>query len=178
MPYTADALRRVIDHIDEVQETLGRTILLENPSTYVAFAESTYAEGEFIAAVARATGCGLLLDVNNLYVSSVNHGTSPVGYLNSYPLSAVREIHLAGHLRDADDDGSPLLIDTHDRAVDAPVWQLFSEVLRRIGPTPALIEWDTRVPPFSNLAAQANLADALIAAAEGEPYNAHLSRAG
>ncbi|MGA2128212.1 MAG: DUF692 domain-containing protein, partial [Xanthobacteraceae bacterium] len=118
LPYTAHTLARVADHIDEVQARLGRQMLLENPSTYLAFAESTFSEIDFIAEIVRRTGCGLLLDVNNVHVSSTNQQWDPVRYLDDYPLAAVQEIHLAGHAGEHDDEGRPLLIDTHDRPVD------------------------------------------------------------
>ena len=118
VPYTAETLARVCEHIDEVHETLGCRMLLENPSTYVAFAESTYSEIDFIAEVVRRTGCGLLLDVNNVHVASVNQEWDPVRYIDQYPLAHVQEIHLAGYTRETDDWGGPLLIDIHDRPVD------------------------------------------------------------
>ncbi|HEX2136205.1 MAG TPA: DUF692 domain-containing protein [Microvirga sp.] len=165
VPYTAETLARVTEHIDIVQETLGRQILLENPSTYLAFAESSYSEIDFIAEIARRTGCGLLLDVNNVHVASANQGWDAVRYVDEYPLAHVQEIHLAGHAREADDKGRPLLIDTHDRAVDDVVWALFEHVVGRIGATPTLIEWDAKVPDWRELAAEAQRADAIIVAA-------------
>lgn len=166
LPYTGASLRRVVDHIDEVQEALGRTILLENPSTYLAFAESTYSEAEFISTIAHRTGCQLLLDVNNIYVSSVNQGIAPDAYLNALCLSSVREIHLAGHLSDPGGAEPALLIDTHDRCVAAPVWALCEDVLRKTGPVPVLIEWDNNIPAFSVLKSEADGADRLIAMTE------------
>ena len=118
VPYTEETLTRVAEHIDEVQETVGRQMLLENPSTYLAFAESTYSEIDFIAEIAKRTGCGLLLDVNNVHVSSTNQEWDPVAYIEAYPLAHVREIHLGGHAPEEDEAGRPLLIDTHDREVD------------------------------------------------------------
>lgn len=165
VPYTAQSLVRVADHIDQVQEVLGRQMLLENPSTYLAFEESTYSETDFIAAVAQRTGCGLLLDVNNVYVASINQQWDPLAYLDEYPLAAVREIHLAGHASEADEEGRPLLIDTHDRHVADIVWDLFARAIRRIGPIPALIEWDSNIPDWPTLAAEARRADIVIQAA-------------
>ncbi len=162
VPYTAPALRRVAEHIDEVQETLGRRMLLENPSTYLAFAESTYAETDFIAEIVRRTGCGLLLDVNNVLVASVNQQRNPFAYIDAYPLAEVRQIHLAGHARDADERGRPLLIDTHDRPVADVVWDLFAHAVGRTGPVPTLIEWDADVPDWPTLKAQADRADAIM----------------
>ena len=168
LPYTAEALARVSAHIDEVQETLGRPMLLENPSSYVAFAESAYAETEFIAEVARRTGCGLLLDVNNVFVASTNHGWDPVAYIDAFPLDRVREIHLAGHARRADDRGLPLLIDAHDRPVDDVVWGLYEHAVARTDRAPTLIEWDAEVPPWPVLAAEAARAEAIMARAAGK----------
>ncbi len=165
LPYTAATLAGVVRHIDQVQEALGRRMLLENPSTYVAFAESTYAETDFIAEVARRSGCGLLLDVNNVQVATTNQALDPLVYLDDFPLRHVEEIHLAGHKRDADEDGQALLIDTHDRPVDEPVWQLFERVVRRAGPMPTLIEWDADLPDWTELAAEAERAETVMAAA-------------
>ena len=124
IPYTGEVLNRVAEHIEQVQETLGRQMLLENPSTYVAFEQSDMSELEFIKSVATRTGCGLLLDINNVFVSATNHDFSPETYLDRFPLSMVREIHLAGHASDFDDFGAPLLIDAHDRPVADEVWAL------------------------------------------------------
>ncbi|WP_322012224.1 DUF692 domain-containing protein [Paraburkholderia sp. J12] len=165
LPYTARSLVRVADHIDQVQQTLGRQMLLENPSTYVAFEESTYAETDFIAAVVQRTGCGLLLDVNNVYVASINQEWDPFAYLEAYPLASVQQIHLAGHATQADEHGRPLLIDTHDRPVADIVWQLYERAIHRIGPTPTLIEWDTDLPDWPTLAAEAARAETVMRAA-------------
>lgn len=162
VPYTAETLGRVADHIDEVQEALRRQMLLENPSTYLAFSESTYSEVDFIAEVVRRTGCGLLLDVNNVHVSCTNQLWNALDYVNSFPLAHVREIHLAGHATEADDDDRPLLIDTHDRRVDDLVWDLYSHVVSRAGPLPTLIEWDTDLPDWPVLAAEAARAELLM----------------
>lgn len=162
VPYTQQALQRVVAHVDEVQHTLGRQMLLENPSTYLAFAESTFDEPGFIAEIVRRTGCALLLDVNNVLVSSVNQQWDPVAYLDAYPLAHVRQIHLAGHAREADDYGRPLLIDTHDRAVDEQVWALYTRTIDRIGPVPTLVEWDAHVPAWATLKAQADLAEQIM----------------
>lgn len=168
IPYTAQSLRCVVDHINQVQETLGRQMLLENPSTYVAFEESTYAETDFIAAVVQHTGCGLLLDINNVYVSSVNQQWNPFEYIDAYPLSAVREYHLAGHVHEVDGLGRPLLIDTHDRQVAPVVWDLFAHAVSKTGPAPALIEWDAHVPEWSTLKAQADYAETVLHAVASE----------
>jgi uncharacterized protein (UPF0276 family) len=148
LPYTAATLTRVCDHIDEVQHTLDRSMLLENPSSYLAFAESTWSETDFLREITRRTGCGLLLDVNNVFVSATNLGYAPQDYIADYPLGAVGEIHLGGHDTDHDDHGAPLLIDSHGRAVADPVWSLLDMTLDRSGPKPLLIEWDTDVPDW------------------------------
>ncbi|TNF60006.1 MAG: DUF692 domain-containing protein [Rhodobacteraceae bacterium] len=155
LPYTDATLARVADHIDEVQEALGRRMLLENPSSYLAFTESTWSETDFLAELTRRTGCGLLLDVNNVFVSATNLGYSPQGYIEAYPLGAVGEIHLGGHDADTDDHGAPLLIDSHGREVADPVWALLDHALARSGPKPILIEWDNDVPDWPVLRAEA-----------------------
>src|SRR5271154_2513216 len=132
LPYTHETLARVADHIEEVQNALQRTILLENPSTYVVFAESTMAETDFLREIAQRAGCGLLLDVNNVFVSAANHGYDPDRYLADFPLHAVGEIHLAGFAEDADDAGLTLLIDAHNSPVRDPVWALYAETIRRL----------------------------------------------
>lgn len=161
-PYTRQTLLRVAEHIDQVQQVLGRRMLLENPSTYLAFSQSTCRETDFIAEVASRTRCGLLLDVNNVRVSSVNQVWDPFAYLATFPLEHVRQFHLAGHARDVDAKGRPLLIDTHDREVDDEVWTLFEFALARTGPAPALIEWDAKVPAWPVLAAEAERAEAMM----------------
>lgn len=155
LPYTSATLTRVCEHIDAVQEALGRRMLLENPSSYLAFAESTWDEPAFLAEIARRTGCGLLLDANNVFVSAVNLGLSAQDYIDAFALEAVGEIHLGGHDTDRDAFGAPLLIDSHGRAVADPVWALLDRVLARTGPAPVLIEWDTDVPDWPVLAAEA-----------------------
>ena len=162
LPLTEATLATVCDHIDQVQEAIGRPLLLENPSTYVLFRESTMRETEFIRAVARHTGCGLLLDVNNVFVSATNHGFSPLDYLSDYPLGLVGEIHLAGHAEQSDDEGEPLLIDSHDRPVADAVWSLFESVIARAGPIPTLIEWDSEIPEWPRLEAEAAAAQAIL----------------
>jgi uncharacterized protein len=170
LPYTRQTLAQVADHIDEVQSVLRRTMLLENPSTYLEFSESTIAETEFLAELSKQTGCGLLLDVNNVFVSANNHGTPPLDYLDSFPLDRVKEIHLGGHHDDTDEAGHMLLIDTHATAVADAVWALYRHVIARTGPIATLIEWDNDVPDWQTLRAEADsaariLADAARAAA-------------
>ena len=158
LPYTAATLARVCGHIDQVQDTVGRRMLLENPSTYLAFAESDMAEVDFLAEIARRTGCGLLLDVNNVFVSATNQQTEPLSYIDAFPLSQVGEIHLGGHDEDADETGAPLLIDSHGKAVVDPVWALYTHTVRAGGAKPTLIEWDNDVPDWSVLSAEAQRA--------------------
>ncbi len=166
LPYTAKTLNRVADHIDEVQEYLGRPMLLENPSSYVAFAETEMDELEFLTQITRRTGCGLLLDVNNVYVSGINQNFDPLAYLKSFPLRLVGEIHLGGHEVDSDDYGNPLLIDSHGTEVVDPVWALYAQVIAMGGPRPTLIEWDNDVPDWPVLAAEAARAGMVLDAVQ------------
>ncbi|WP_034491571.1 MNIO family bufferin maturase [Afifella pfennigii] len=162
LPYTQETLSLVAAHVSEVQERLGRAMLIENPSTYVAFSSSDMDEVDFLAELAARTGCGLLLDVNNVYVSATNHGYSPEAYLDRFPLHLVGEVHLAGHAVDADEAGAPLLIDTHDRAVTDAVWTLYERVIARAGPLPTLVEWDSELPDWPVLAAEAKRAETIL----------------
>ncbi|ROM79935.1 hypothetical protein BK652_20805 [Pseudomonas brassicacearum] len=162
LAYDAQTLDRVCDHIEHVQETLKRPMLLENPATYLAFERSTIDEPDFLSDVIRRTGCGLLLDVNNLYVSCANHQRDPLAYLDALPLHAVGEIHLAGFAEDADNLGDRLLIDDHGAPIDLAVWALYRQVLERIGPVATLIERDNQVPAFSVLQEEARQADELL----------------
>jgi uncharacterized protein (UPF0276 family) len=163
LPYTGETLARVVEHVDRVQTALRREILLENPSTYVAFAESTIPETEFLTEISRRSGCTLLLDVNNVFVSARNHGTDPESYLDAFPLARVKEIHLGGHDEQADDTGAPLLIDAHGAPVADPVWALYRNVIARTGPLPTLIEWDNDVPAWPVLANEARAAGRILA---------------
>jgi uncharacterized protein (UPF0276 family) len=165
LPYTEATLGRVADHVDEVQTVLGRQILLENPSTYLSFAESTIPEVDFLAELSRRTGCGLLLDINNVFVSATNHGTPPLAYLDRFPLDRVREIHLGGHDEDTDDAGAPLLIDSHRLPVAGEVWTLYRQVIARTGAIPTLIEWDNEVPDWPTLRAEAIAAQHILSGA-------------
>jgi len=162
LPYTEATLRHVCDHIDQMQEAIRRPILMENPSTYLAFTESTISETDFIRSVAERTGCGLLLDISNVFVSATNHGFLALDYLADFPLARVGEIHLAGHDEQADDDGKPLLIDSHDGPVADAVWKLYAIVIARRGPVPTLIEWDSRIPDWPVLRAEAAAAQAIL----------------
>lgn len=158
LPYNPTTLVRVCDHIDEVQERLDRRLLLENPSTYLEFATSTLDEGTFLAEVAARTGCGLLLDVTNAYLSAVNHGRDPWDLIAALPPAAVGEIHLAGFAEDHDAIGERLLIDTHGAPVAEAVWTLYRRTLRHLGPRPTLIERDQAIPPLAVLVVEAKRA--------------------
>lgn len=161
LPYTSGTLAAVCDHVDQVQQVLGRRMLLENPATYVLFAQSDIPETEFLAQIAARTGCGLLLDINNVFVSCTNHRRDPRAYLADFPMDGVGEIHLGGHAAE-DLPSGPLLIDSHGAAVADPVWTLYGQVIDRIGPVPTLVEWDNDLPPWPVLAAEAARADALL----------------
>jgi hypothetical protein len=165
LPYTEQTLARVAEHVDEVQTTLGRQMLLENPSTYLRFAESTIPEVDFLAEVSTRTGCGLLLDVNNVFVSAKNHGAEPLPYLDSFPLDRVKELHLGGHDEETDDVGAPLLIDTHGTPVAEAIWTLYAHVIASTGPIPTLIEWDNDVPDWPTLRAEAVAAQDILSGA-------------
>ncbi|WP_137130999.1 DUF692 domain-containing protein [Rhizobium sp. FY34] len=165
VPYTEETLARVVAHVDETQQTLGRPLLLENPSTYVLFADSTIDEVDFMATIAQRTGCGLLLDVNNVMVSAVNHRLDPFAYIDRFPVELVGEIHLAGYDETTDAAGDRLLIDAHGTSVRNDVIELYRYTLARSGPLPTLIEWDNDVPDFATLNAEAARADAMLSAA-------------
>ena len=162
LPYTRATLARVADHIDEIQAAINRPILLENPSTYILFSQSTISETDFLRELVLRTGCGLLLDVNNVFVSATNHGYSALGYLADFPLGHVGEIHLAGHAEQTDDEGDLLLIDSHDGPVADAVWKLFNIVIGRCGPVPTLVEWDSDIPDWPVLKAEAAAAQAIL----------------
>jgi uncharacterized protein (UPF0276 family) len=164
--YDDAALHRVCGHVDRVQSRLQRRMLLENPSSYFEFPGSTWSEAGFLAEVIARTGCGLLLDVNNVYVSCCNHGRDARAWLDEAPLASVHEIHLAGHARDVDDWGRTLLVDDHGSRVGAEVWALYREVLARTGAVPTLIEWDTDVPGYELLRDEARQAQAQLDALE------------
>jgi uncharacterized protein (UPF0276 family) len=166
LPYTEEALRHVSARIDEAQDALGRQLLIENVSSYLQYNDSTLTEWEFIAEVAAASGCAILLDINNIYVAAYNHGFSSHDFLQGIPQHLVQEFHLAGHSRlvgEAQDDppGRDLLIDTHGAPVCEGVWDLYRAALRRFGDVPALIEWDTDIPDFAVLQSEASKADAI-----------------
>ena len=165
LPYTKATLERVSAHVSQMQDAIGQKILLENPSTYILFDQSEMSETDFLADIVRRTGCGLLLDINNVFVSATNHGFSPIQYLGHFPLEHVGEIHLAGHDRQIDDEGQPLLIDSHDRPVADPVWDLYRIVIRQCGPLPTLVEWDADLPEWPVLKAEARAAGEILDAA-------------
>ncbi|WP_435258166.1 MNIO family bufferin maturase [Thioclava sp. FR2] len=162
LPYTQRTLKRVVDHIDQVQAILGRQMLLENPSTYLAFAETEMDEVEFLGEIARQSGCGLLLDVNNVHVSCTNQAWNSDDYLDRFPLDLVGEIHLGGHDTDEADHGMPLLIDAHGSEVSDPVWALYARTIAKAGARPTLIEWDNDVPEWPVLAQEAARAEQIL----------------
>ena len=162
MPYTKPVLDRVISHIHQFQNEVGRKMLLENPSTYVAFERCDMSETDFLREIVKQTGCGLLLDVNNVHVSATNHNYSPAHYLKEFPLDHVGEIHLAGHATEEDEKGAALLIDAHDREVSDAVWSIYQNVIALLGPVPTLVEWDNDVPAWPVLKREAMKADAIL----------------
>ncbi len=167
LPYTSDTLCRVVAHIDQTQSALGQQMLLENPATYLSFSHSTWCETDFLAEIARRSGCALLLDVNNVFVAATNQAFDATAYLDAFPLQHVRQIHLAGHAHEHDEFQRPLLIDTHDRPVTDEVWSLYDHVIGRLGPTPTLIEWDADIPALPVLLAEAGRAQTRMARAGG-----------
>ena len=169
LPWTAATLHRVCAHIDQVQTRLKQTLLLENPATYVEFSSSTFSESQFLAEVVQRTGCGLLLDISNVQVSSVNHHRDAQAYLDGLPLHRVGQIHLAGFAHDQDGAGAPLLIDDHGAPVDDAVWRLFARVVAGTGPLPTLIERDHNIPALAVLLAEAQHAEAWLHLAPAPP---------
>ncbi|MCQ4633108.1 DUF692 domain-containing protein [Shinella sp. CPCC 100929] len=165
LPYTEETLTHVVEHVDQVQDVLKRQMLLENPATYLLFEESTIEETVFLAEIARRTGCGLLLDVNNVFVAATNHNLDARDYIARFPLEVVREIHLSGHSETVDDLGAALLIDSHDTPVKDPVWALYETVIGRIGPVASLVEWDNDVPAWPVLRDEAMAAQRILDAA-------------
>jgi uncharacterized protein (UPF0276 family) len=158
LPYTEESLDVFCQHVGEAQETLGRRLLIENPSSYLRFRHSTIPETEFLTETARRTGCGILCDVNNIYISANNFRFDPVAYLDSLPADVIGEIHLAGHHAAEDAD---ILIDDHGSRVAPPVWELYTAALKRFGPVPTLIEWDTNLPALDVLLDEARHAQEL-----------------
>jgi len=172
LPYTDETLAIVCAHISQVQDVLGRRMLLENPSTYVLLEQSTFSETQFLTEIVRRTGCGLLLDVNNVFVCATNHRTDAHSYLADFPFAAVGELHLGGHSEETLPSG-PLLIDAHGAPVASPVWALYADVLARTGPMATLIEWDNDVPDWPVLQAEADRAQSEI----DNPAEVRLARA-
>ena len=164
LPYTEESLAHVASRVQQVQERLGRQLLLENPSAYVAFKDSTMTEWEFLAELTRRSGCGVLLDVNNVHVSARNLGFDPLAYLRGIPAGPVGYLHLAGH-----SDKGKYLLDSHDHAVPAPVWDLYRQALRRFGRVPALVEWDDAIPPLEEVVAESRRAAEIEAEELGPP---------
>ena len=162
LPYTAETLARVCAHIDETQNYVGRQMLLENPSSYMTFDESTMEEADFISEIVKRTGCGLLLDINNVYISAHNIKMSADDYLAAYPLKYVQEIHLAGHTETKDDAGQSVIIDDHASPVVTGVWDLFAFTIKQTGPLPVLIERDDNVPALQELVGEAHFADGIM----------------
>ena len=160
LPYTEEALRHVARRVREVQDVLGRRILLENVSSYVDYRSSAMTEWDFLAALAESADCDILLDVNNIYVSAFNHGFEALAFLDAMPARRVRQIHLAGH-----DNCGDIIIDTHDAKVIGPVWDLYAEAIRRFGPVPTMIERDDRIPPLGTLLRELDRARAVAAGA-------------
>ena len=158
LPYTQETLNYVATHINQVQAVLGRQMLLENPSSYLAFDESTLSETDFLTELTHKTGCGLLLDVNNVFISSTNLGLSPQAYIDAYPTDKVGEVHVGGHDADHGDLDAPLLIDSHGAPVSDPVWALLDYTLIKTGPKPVLVEWDNNVPEWTTLRGEAKRA--------------------
>jgi len=169
LPYTEETLAIVAQHVTHTQEVLQCRLLIENPSSYLRFAHSVISEPEFLGELVQRTGCGLLCDVNNIYVSCCNLGGDPVAYLDALPVRAVGEIHLAGHaINDA--DGQTILIDDHGAPVSDAVWALYGHALARFGPVPTLIEWDTNIPELAVLCAEAHTAECFFQRAEEAGY--------
>lgn len=162
LPYTAKTVARVADHVDHVQSFLGRRMLLENPSSYLAFADSEMSEVDFLTEVARRTGCGLLLDVNNVFISATNLGFTAADFVASFPMDLVDEIHLGGHDTDEDETGTLLLIDSHGHPITDPVWALYAETIALGGPKPTLIEWDNDVPDWPFMVKEAARAAVIL----------------
>ena len=163
MPYTEEALKHMVKQVSQAQDFLGRQILIENVSSYLEFEVSDIPEWEFVAELAKRADCGVLLDVNNIYVNACNHGIDAETYINHIPAHLVQEIHLAGFTIDSLPDGAgEILIDTHSRPVCDDVWALYRQTIQRLGPVPTLIEWDSDIPPFATLLEEAQRAEMIL----------------
>jgi uncharacterized protein (UPF0276 family) len=169
LPYTNESLDTVVRHVADAQDALGRRLLIENPSSYLRFADSSMSEPEFLAELVRRTGCGLLCDVNNIHVTCSNFGEDPVAYLDALPMAAVEEIHLAGHAEN-EADGLRILIDDHGSRVADPVWRLYERAATRFEHAPALVEWDTNLPDLGVLLEEAAKADRLLDGCARDPH--------
>ncbi len=167
LPYTEAALDHIVNRISQAQDYLGRQILIENVSSYLEYTNATIPEGKFVAEAARRSGCGILLDVNNIYVNSRNHGFDALAYLHAIPRERVQEIHLAGFTINRFEDGE-IIIDSHNQLVADAVWVLYQQAIDHLGPRPTLIEWDTDLPPLEVLVAEAHKADHIL-----ETYRVH-----
>jgi uncharacterized protein len=176
LPYDEEALRTVASHLDEVQEVLGRPYVIENPSSYVAFSTSTMTEVEFLNEIVHRTGCQLLCDVSNVYLSAHNMGYDPYPFIDDLPASAIRELHLGGFTSEEDEasPGATLLVDTHASTIAQPVWELYDYALRRFGRKPTIVEWDTDIPSLATLVGEADRADTVaVQALSGTVSHAH-----
>nr|WP_181017937.1 DUF692 domain-containing protein [Sneathiella aquimaris] len=162
VPYNSETLTQICEHIDQVQTALGRTMLLENPSSYLEFKNSSYEETAFLKEISERTGCGLLLDINNVYVSAVNLGFDATRYLDNFPKQKIGEIHLAGHSLEQSDSAETLLVDAHDRPVADPVWSLYRSFILENGAIPTLIEWDNDIPDWDILSAEVRKAQTIL----------------
>jgi uncharacterized protein (UPF0276 family) len=174
LPYTDESLELLCRHVDQTQIALGRQILIENPSSYLRFRHSPIPEPEFLAELSRRTGCGLLCDVNNIYVSAHNLGFDAMAYVDALPRVSVAEIHVAGHARN-DADGLTILIDDHGSRVSPEVWRLYAHALSRFGPVATLVEWDTDIPTLDTLLAEACVADGLLCRARSRTPHAAIA---
>ena len=172
LPLTEEAIDVVCGNVDRFQHALRRQILVENPSSYLRYRHSTIPESEFLVTVARRTGCGILCDVNNIFVSASNHGWNAQAYLSALPPAIVKELHLGGHAVKPLAEGAVLRIDDHGSHVDSAVWDLFREAVKYFGPLPTLIEWDTNIPPLETLIEEADCASAILSEPRGAPANA------
>lgn len=178
LPYTAESLRIVTEHVREVQDALGRRYVIENPASYLSFRSSELTEAEFLAELVTRTGCRVLCDVSNAYLSAANLGYDAYEYIDALPADAVVELHLGGFTRESDEsapDGE-VLIDTHADAIAAPVWDLYAHALRRFGARPTLVEWDNALPAFARLREEASRADAVATATFGQGARRALAR--
>lgn len=170
IPYNDESFEVFAANISRVQDFIQQRLFIENPSSYIEYQSSTEHEAEFLARLAKKTGAGILLDVNNVYVSCINHGWDPKAYLNAIPKELVKEIHLAGHSEKVLASGQRILIDTHDHCVAEPVWALYEDVITMMGPIPTLIEWDAQIPEWQTLAEEHDKAVACLVPKKDKQY--------